>query len=301
MRPLVAPLKNKLNGYRWPGIREYLIYTLLFAALFALLARIDHWLPNGNVLMHLAMLLLIVLLAGTLHVWLLSEKLLRDKPDWVKTFVTFGGNLLGIFFFVLASRQASWQHLSPAYQWAFLPALLIFSFPWVWLLTVLALANVPRLAYAPLTFKSLKDVLAEYHFAEDDTQGIRWAFEEDFQEVDASGFYYLRTHTPLEVGRLQLAMLFKGALSLNNHNLHPQRPIHFVYHNETAGQGFYGWQFYHRPYWFWPQRRVALDPNKTLQANRLRFRRITPEERAQADRKLPKNFKVAIIYIKRSK
>lgn len=300
IRQLVAPVKSKLNLSRLAGLRDYLIYALLVMILFALIARLDGLIPYESAVMHLAGLMLIALLAGMLQVWILGDQLLTKKAIWVKSLAIVGGNLLGMIAFIIASRAISFSNLPEIYRYAYLPALLTYTLPWLWLHSVLNVAGVPRISYSPMMFDSLKDMVAEIHFV-NEARGIRWVFEDDFYELDASGTYQMRTYTPDGVKTYPLGTLFKGALSLHNHNLSPQQPIHFKYRDEEQKERAYGWQFYHYPYWFWPARQVAMNPEQKIKTNDLRFRRITAEERMQSTQNLHKNFKVATIYVKRTK
>lgn len=298
MRQLVAPLQGKVKVLPLTGAREYLAYFLMMAGIFVGIALLDNLLARWEVSApyHLIILLVVVLLTGSLTVWMLHQKLLSNTTAWEKAFIIIGANLLGVLFFILASREARFGEMNSVYLWAYLPALLLFSFPWILYRAVLAIAGVPRLRYAPFVFESLKDILAEYRFAEDNSRGIRWVFLDDFFELDASGNYTVRTHVPLDIRNIQLGLLFKGMLSLHNHNLLPQRPIHF--HEKDK---FYGWEFSKRPYWFWPSRDVALDPYRTIKRNRVRFWRVSEEERSRSTENLTQKFRASTIYVTRTK
>ncbi|MCB9267552.1 MAG: hypothetical protein H6558_21215 [Lewinellaceae bacterium] len=297
MRQLVAPLTRRITYLFLPKVRVYLLYALFFLLAFRALAFLDNRLAfgAGQFTPRLAILAGLALLLGAVNAWWIDRKMLQGRSAAIKTAVTFGANLLGIALFILASRYVSFREFSDPYRWLFLPSLLLFALPWLYVLAVKAIAGVPRLRYAPYVFESLKDVLAEYRFAEDEDRGIRWVFEGNFFEINASGTYRLQTHLPLDARQTQLGPLFKGVLSLHNHNLVPQRPIHF-----HVQEGFYGWEFHHCPYWFWPARRRALDPHWTLKRNGIRFRRVSEEERLKSTNKLTAKFRAGTIYVTRS-
>lgn len=296
MRQLVAPLRSRLSIFLGARVRVFLPYAIFVVFAFVSLAILDNRLQTIKFVWHLVILLLLSLLYGVLNAWLLERKLFKDKSAIYKSLLTLLANFLGLLFFIRIAKSVGFWDISLMYQWVYLPALIMFSFPWLFYQSILAILRVPRLHYAPYTFESLKDVLAEYHFAELRDRGIRWVFEEDFDEVEPADNYRIRTHLPQEFKNIELGMLFKGVLSFHNHNLLPQRPIHFYADNE-----FYGWTFEHCPYWFLPNYRRAVDPLRSIKKCHLRFRRISEEERSKSTTKLTRKFRAATIYITRSK
>jgi len=298
MKTIASPITAKLTAtVQRKGVREYLLYGGLLILLFSGLALLDNRLARREVALHLALFVSLLLLLGSLHGWLLERKwFFPHLTTRRKALLTLGAALLGALFFALFSRQVQIGEPNPLYAQIFLPAVLLFVLPWTMYRSILAIAAVPPLRYAPVYFDSLKDVLAEVRWTEDDSRGVKWVFLDDFQEADASGTYVFRTHTPHDVRKQELQFLFKSMLSLHNHNVHPRRPLHFMEHG-----GAYGWRFHHLPFGWRLGRQRALDPGRTLQQNGVRFRRLSRTERERAGTKLHPKFKVATIYITRTK
>jgi|GEM_PF-2129158 len=296
IRNIVAPLRSRLNIRRHPIVRKYIPLLLLATILFAAVALLDSRLANLRVTIHLAVLVFIALAMGSLVTWLFDKKVFQDQTILQRTMLLLIVVLWGVFIFTVISPHIGRTGSKQVYLELYMPSLLLFLLPWFYWRAVTALANVPQLRYAPLVFESLKDVIAAFRFAEDETKGIRWVFEDDFQEVDPSGLYAFRTFTPKDVKDLNLGQLFKGVISLHNITECPQKPIDF-----KSGNDFYGWEFYHYPYWFWPQRKRYLSPVKALRKLGVRFKRVSEEERAKSIVKLVPKFRAATIYVNRSK
>lgn len=296
MRQLFAPILSKIRSAIWrPAIRPYIVYALFMAIVFAGIARLDHsFFQTIPAAAHVALLMLLAFILGILFLRYALEKYFAGPRPGIKTLLVAGGNYWGIAFYYIICRKLGIQDQLQVYTFAYAPALLAFSLPWLFVLTVQALADVPALRYAPLIVGHLRDVIAEHRWADNRDKGIRWVFEDGFTEVSSSGKYDFRTYTPFEVEGMEIETLFKGLLSLHNHNLSPARPILF----ETA-DGPYGWHFQHCPYWFLPGFRCAISPLRTVKKNGLRFRKITEEERSRSKEKLSPRFRVATLYISR--
>jgi hypothetical protein len=299
MKQLSGIIKGKVFGFIRPAVREYIMYFMFLAVSFGLLIVLDGLLWKFSIPFRMAVLLVLVILFGVLHVWLMRTRYLKNKSITIKSVFTLLGNLFGIIIFATIPRQGHVLTGSPLefnlFQWGYLAYLLLFSLPWFFKLAIEAFSSIPRLKYEPIQIRSLKDVIAEQRWTENELRGIKWVFDEGLED-DKLTYYHLRTFTPKEVREIKLERLFKGLLSLHNHNLFPQRPMKFRY----AG-GNYGWEFYHNPYWLFPKFRRALDPAKTLRESRLKFWSPTREEREGSTVKLLPKFKTTTIYIKRSK
>lgn len=298
IRQMSASWRSRLNVHRHPIVRRYVPLLLLATILFALVAladlKVNNW--GWTVPTHLAVLVAIGLVMGILLTWLFDTKIFQDQGLWQRTLLLFIFVLLGIFVFITISPHVGLNGIEDAYKWIYVPSLLLILLPWSFWQAVVAIANVPLLRYTPFVFESLKDVIAAFRFAEDETRGIRWVFEDDFEEVDLSGSYSFRTFTPKDVKVLSLGQLLKGVLSLHNITERPQKPIHF-----KSGDEFYGWEFHHYPYWFWPSRKRYLSPEKTLRKLGIHFKRVSEEVRARSVVKLVPKFRAASIYVTRLK
>lgn len=298
MRQLFSPILAKIRATIWrPAIRPYIVYALFMAILFIGIAKLDaRFFQKMNVHWHLSLFILLAATLGALFIAFTLSKYFPNLKIGAKTGLIIGSNLWGMLFFALASPKIGWQKSSPLYLQVFLPALLSFSLPWLFLCAIRAIASIPSLRYLPLIIEHLRDVMAEIRFAENKDVGIKWIFEENFFEVSSSGNYSFQTYTPYKVETdFTLEYLFKALLSLHNHNINPMRPIVF----ETK-EGLHGWEFHTPRRWRWLGQRRALDPFKTLKNNRLRFRRVSEEERRKSKEKLSPRFRVATIYITRS-
>lgn len=295
IRSIVAPVRNRLNFRRWPLVRKLLPLFVMSVVLFGLLAFLDARLVRLSTIPHLSVLLAVSLLFGALLAWILEKKLFTESTLTVRSLLLLGLVVIGIGVFIFISPRIGRAGSAPLYVWVFVPSLLLVAFPWFFWRAVTALANVPQLRFRPFVFESLKDVIAAIRFAEDETRGIRWVFEGDFYEMDPSGNYSFRTFLPKDARELPLWQLFKGVFSLHNITECPQQPIDL-----RAGQAFYGWEFYHYPFWWWPLRKRFLNPYQTVKKCGVRYRMITKEERARSVVKLVPRFKAGTIYVIRS-
>lgn len=294
---MIAPLKARLAFLQDEGVRRVLLYYLFVFILFAALALVDGRLSALEIKTHYLFLLGITVLVGIFNAWVVENKVFLEESVENKAFLTFSANLLGFFFFVLLSRKVTFSHVPHHYLSIYLPALSFFSLPWFFFATVRAIMAIPALAFDPIHIGSLRDIVAEHDWTEDESRGIIWVFCDDFFEKDERGTYHLRTHTPLNAREIKLEELFKSLLSLHNHNINPGHPIYF-----REGEALHGWQFHHYPYWWAPRRPRALDPEKSLRRNRVRFRRLALRERENLKglrSGLPRKFRVARIYITR--
>lgn len=292
MRSIIAPLRSKLNPLRLAVVRQYLMYGMITLITFAAVAMLDRSLTELPAIWHLLVLTLLAAGLGGLNLWLLLTRLLTEKSTAAKTWILIVSNLAGIGVFALISPSVSWQAADPLYVRVLLPALLFFLFPWSFYQALRYWLAIPPLWYQPVEVQSLKDIVAEIRFAENQQRGIKWVLEDDFYELDTSGVYVQNTFTPEGVGEIELFRLFKGFLSLHNHSLQPQNSVDF----KQAG-----WQFYHCPSRWRPGRKRAMNPSKTLRQNHLRFWKVSKKERARSKLDLSDGFEAATIYIRRTK
>lgn len=289
LKQLIAPLTSRLNIRNHPAVRQYLSLVLLTTVLFAALALVDTLLPK-DVVTHFVLLLALSLVFGTLLAWLFEKKIFQQYRLMQRSLLLTAVVVWGMVLFAMISHGSK-----PEYQQVFLPTLTLVALPWFFWRAVRAAASVPQLRFAPFVFESLKDVIAAKRFAENESIGIRWSFADDFYELDPSGVYIFRTFCPKDLKNLELGYFFKCVISLHNITEWPQTPINF-----KSGQEFYGWEFYDYPYWWWPGRKRYLSPFKVISKSRIRFWRVSEDERAKSAVKLVPKFRAARVHVTRA-
>lgn len=292
VRQLIAPVYQRLNVFRYPAVLPYLVLGLLAAAVFGALAWLDRFLTPTIAVWHLGILLTASLLFGILLAWMFECKLFTKDSLARRGWLVLAVVLWGMLVFALRSPAIGLHGSDPVYLQVYWPALFTAVFPWFCFRAVTTLAKVPQLRFRLVRFDSLKDVIAYIRFAEDDTRGIRWVFEDDFTETDASGRYAFPTFLPKDLKNYSIEELFKGVISLHNITECPESPIDFK---------DYGWEFHDYPYWFWHQRRRYLNPYKPMRPGRFHFRKLSDSERAKSVVKLIPGFCAATIHITRTK
>lgn len=296
VRQLIAPVYKRLNLLRHPAVLPYLAAGLIATFTFGLLARFDQYLSTLTAVWHLSALLATATGFGILLSCLLERNFFPVQHPVRQSLFLLTVVAWGMVVFALLSPYLGWHKSETIYLKVYWPALGVAALPWFFGSAVKALAEVPQLRFAPFAFDSLKDVIAAICFAEDETKGIRWVFENDFYEVESSGSYDFRTFLPKDLKQHTLAKLFKSVISLHNITECPQQPIDF-----KNGKDAYGWAFYDYPYWFWRQRRRYLDPDKFMRRGRFHFRKLSERERARSVVKLVPGFRAASIYVTRIK
>jgi hypothetical protein len=293
LQQILNPFYSQLNVLRHPVVVRYLVLLILAIALFGCITWIDLFLYKSgySVPIHLAALVGIVLLLGLLLIWFLQRKMFMDYSNIHQSCLVVGIISIGMVVFAIVSPH--WNEIS--YVTVYWPSLVLIGLPWFALSTIIELAGVPQLRFKLYVFDSLKDVIGAVDFT-DELMGISWVFKDDFYEVDPSGIYQFRTFLPKDLKEHSLGKLFKCVISLHNINKHPEKPIHFMEDNEV-----YGWEFYDYPYWFWPQRKRYLDPQKLMKPSRFLFQKISEHQRVKLQTKLSPEFKATTIFITRSK
>lgn len=297
-RRYFGPMLSKLNPRKHPVVRKYLLVVIIAIGAFSLIVFADRLIDRfqSDALLHLSFLLATCLVTGTLLAWIFEKKIFITLNIIQKSLLLCLCVLIGIGMFIILCPKISWFGGEPVYRNVYLPCLVLTLTPWYFLRAVCAVAAIPLLRYKAFVFESLKDVIAAIRFAEDETKGIRWVFEQGFYEVHPEGKYPFRTFLPKDAKGLNLSQLFKGVISLHNITEFPQNPINF-----QKGQEFCGWEFYHYPYWFWPSRKRFLNPCKPIDKQGIKFHRISDEEREKSTVKLVPKFKAGTIYVIRSK
>ncbi len=293
MKALLSPIIHRLSFLNNEGVRKAIVYFLIIMSLFLAIVFVDSKLITFNSLLHLALLLTIVLLAGILNNWLLNRFIYNEIPEWLKAIMTLSANLVGAVLFMIISPNSTISY----YSTLFLPAMIFFSLPLFFMITIKAILGIPSLEYLPLKIKNLKDIVAEINWAEDETKGIVWEFE-NLTEMESDHQYWIRTHTPFSVNDIKLKDLFKCLLSLHNHNLSPGLPIHF-----ENGDEYYGWRFFYQTnYIFWKKLR-PLNPEVTIKKNGINFHRLSRKEREEMEnlrKDLSKKFRTTKIFVIRT-
>lgn len=277
-----------MSFLKTPGVQSALIYFFAAIILFLLLATASRFLSALDTRLHLLLFMAAAVLLGLVNAWLLDKKLYAGFPDWLKAGLGLAANLLGAVIFIFFSSGSLTDFHLPL----FIPALMLFSLPWFFGAALRAILAIPALEYQPLCIGGLKDIVAEINWAEDESRGIVWQFE-NLEEMAAGGQYWIRTHTPYRVEDMTLKDLFKGLLSLHNHNLNPGQPIHF-----REGSQLHGWRFYCQRGWLFRARPKPLDPERTLARNGIRFRLLPRNEREEMKnlrKGLHKNFRTVKI------
>lgn len=285
MNTSITSLLPKIKLKSHPMLLQGLLYVGLWAGLFFIVAYLDSYLKGWSSQEHLLVLLVVVLLLGIINEWLLRKKLLVNISDLIKTGLTFLGVFLVALLFFIKHRP-----LDTAYLELYLPVLSFFMLPWVLGLTFRAHLTIPALKYKPTKVADLQASVGKYDFRQNPNKGIRWVFGDDFTQADESGMYHFRTFTPMKVEDILLADLFEGLLVYHNINRNPEQPIDF---------NGVGWEFCHHSALFFPVGAKALNPEKSIAQNGLRFRKPSAKERAKMPSNLSDTFKYTTIYIKR--
>lgn len=293
MQAILSSILMRVPFLKSEGAQQTLVYFLAIFILFSLLAAADRLLVRfDDHRVHLYMMMASVVLLGTVNVWILNQPRYGNVPAWMRGLLTISANVVGATIFLLIS----WKTAKPYYDDLIFPALLLFALPWFFSAALKGWLAIPSLDYVPLKVYDLRDIIGELNWGEDENRGIIWAFE-NLSEMEAQGSYRVRTHTPHAVLDIPLERLFKGLLSLHNHNLCPEQPISFESRNQV-----FGWRFFARKsflFWKW---RKPLDPRKTFRQNVIRFRLLSKTERQQVAnlrKQLSPKFKTTHVYIVR--
>lgn len=295
------------------AVRQGMTYFIAALIFFALLITANRFFDGMEIRPHLYCFMAVVLIVGTVNWWILERPIYNNLPLWAKASMTLSANFLGGVFFMsfLTNSQVGL---------VLLPALLLFSLPWFFVAAYGALMTIPALQYHPIQVLNLRDIAGEINWAENEERGIIWEFEQ-LAEMETETPYGVRTHTPHNVMDMRLKELFKGLLSLHNHNISPGRPIHFKEQrivrqiaSETNVGGSaqskvvehvevpLGWRFFHQKNYYLWQSWQPLDPEKTLCQNGVRFIPLSKEERAAITnlrKGLSPKFKTTKIFIER--
>lgn len=288
MNKLLNLTISKIGFLKSEGFKKGLLYLAGIIISFGSLSLITRRIARYDLIDQLTLLLGGVLLIGILHVILLRKVLEDHFPVWMEIFICLAGNLLGVVLFI----QFNTLPLNKAAGSLYLFSLLFFSFPFFIVLAFNAMTNIPKLSFTPVSFEQLKDIVGKYDFGEDQSKGVIWTFE-NFQSNDESGPYWVRTHVPYHTDKIALKDLFKGLLSLHNHNLSPEHPIPME--NES---GLIGWRFFYQSNFMGWKTKRPLNPNKSLKANGVPFKKLNKAERLEGVRKgLPAKFSNCQLWI----
>ncbi len=300
MKLLLRILKPALNFIKKEKVAKPLRLVGILALLFGLLGLIDNYLVDIHPFWHVMILCFCLLSVGIIAIILLENTFFQSNSEGINAFWLIVANVIGVIVFVLVSASVQFFEAELYYAKLYLPCLFCLPLPWFYQVAFKHVKSIPSLSYAPFRIDTLSDIIGTYYFT-NAKKRIIWIFEGDYPEFKTSGDYHFRTFSPtnLKVELEKMGDLFKGVLSLHNHNVHPDRPI-LIQH----GEGVFEWELEHCPHILFPRFRKSMDMEGSIRQNELKFRRplSLSTSISQNRRKNPiqhSTYRVATIYVKR--